>query len=90
MQSNTFFCVFRHNSSFSKFFRRLLVLTASVEKVEFCFKLVYTLISSLSVKYSQFCIDVDILLKINLSFSLVLSQLDKFIHTLFAMIESGG
>ena len=58
---------------FEKFFRRLHVLTASVEKVEFCFKLVYKLISSLYVKYSQFCIVVDMLLKINVSFLLVLS-----------------
>ena len=75
---------------FQSFFRRLRVLTASVETVEFCFKLVYKLISSLYVKYSQFCTDVDILLKMNVSFSLVLSQLDKSIYTLFAMIESGG
>ena len=54
MQSNEMFSVSRHSSSFSKFFRRLRVLTASVEKVEFCFRLVYKLINSLSVKYSQF------------------------------------
>ena len=77
-------------SHISKFFRRLRVLTASVENIEFCFNLVYKLISSMSVKYSQFCTDVDILLKMNMSFSLVLSQLDKSIYTLFAMIESGG
>ena len=29
--------------------------------MEFCFKLVYNLISSLSVKYSQFCIVVDVI-----------------------------
>ena len=67
------FSVSRHSSIFSKFFRRLRVLTASVKNVEFCFKLVYKLISSLSVKYSPCCTDVDILLKMNVLFSLVLS-----------------
>ena len=47
MQSNEMFSVSGHSSSFSKFFRRLRVLTASVENVEFCFNLVYKLISSL-------------------------------------------
>ena len=82
--------LYRHNSSlFVCFSRRLRVLTASVENVEFCLKLLYKLVSSLSVKYSQFCI-VVMLLKINVSFSLVLSQLDKSIYRLFAIIESGG
>ena len=56
-----------------QFFCRLRVLTTSVKKVEFCFKLIYKLIISLSVKCSQFCIVVDMLLKINVVFTGVIT-----------------
>ena len=59
LQSIEYVNVSRHNSSFSKFFRRLRVLTASVKKWIFV------------IKNKR-----------------VVSQLDKSIYTLFAIIDS--